>query len=131
MKRKSVSLSCELHLMMDAIKGVRSLTKQWIDSFGMDRELPHQIQALLAIITERIRFTDRVLRGTIDPRLAWCPENDGDLHRDPGEDDHVLVEWSEQKQARHHRNEWRRLKRRLALPKNKPSKETKPEEGGS
>jgi hypothetical protein len=125
MKRKTVSLSCELHLMMDAIKGVRSLTKQWVDSFGMDTDLPHQISALLALITERIRFADRVLRGTIDPRLAWCPENDGDLHRDAGAEDHVLVEWSEQRQARHHREEWRRAKRRLALKKSpkKPESE--------
>ena len=126
-KRKRVSLSSELHLTMDAINGVRSLTKQWIDSFGMDSRLPDQIRALLAIVTERIRLMDRAVRGAVDPHLVWCEENDAKYAGDPNEDDHVLVAWGERRLARHHRAEWHRAKRRLALkpsvPKRSKSKE--------
>ena len=45
--RKTISLSNELHVIMDSIRGVRSLTKQWIDSFGMDADIPQQVSALL------------------------------------------------------------------------------------
>ncbi len=123
-KRKRVSLSSELHLTMDAISGVRSLTKQWIDSFGMDTRLPDQIRALLAVVTERIRLLDRVVRGTVDPHLVWCDENDGKYAGDPKEDDQVFVAWGERRLARHHRAEWHRARRRLALKKSapKPSK---------
>jgi hypothetical protein len=127
MRRKSVSLSNELHLMKDSIRGVRSLTKQWIDSFGMDADIPHQVSALLVVLIERIRLVDRVVRGTVDPHLVWSPETDADdCPGDPNEEDVVLSAWSERRLARHHRSEWRRLKTRLASKKSS-AKETKQE----
>ena len=113
---------------MDSIRGVRSLTKQWIDSFGMDQDVPHQVSALLVLLIERIRLVDRVVRGT-DPRLAWSPQNDGELTPgDPSEEDVVLSAWSERRLARHHRKEWKRLKGRL-VSKKPSAKETKATEG--
>jgi hypothetical protein len=116
--RKTVSLSNELHLVMDSIRGVRSLTRQWIDSFGMDQEVPEQISSLLVILIERLRLMDCVVRGTVDPHLAWSPQNDGKMcPGDPNEEDVVLRTWSERRLARHHRAEWRRLNRRLGMIK--------------
>ena len=123
--RKSVSLSNELHVIMDSIRGVRSLTKQWIDSFGMDADIPQQVSALLVVLMDRLRLVDRAVRGTVDPHLVWSPENDAhDIPGDPKEEDVVLVAWSERKLARHHRAEWKRAKGRLRLRwKKTPAKE--------
>ena len=121
MAKKSVSLSNELHLLMDSLRGVRSLTKQWTDSFGMDADIPHHVSALLVILIERIRLMDRVIRGTVDPHLAWNSENDGSLSPgDPNEEDVLLIAWSERQLARHHRAELKRLTARLRPKKSAP-----------
>ncbi len=48
--RRTVSVSNELTLVMDAIRGVRLLTKEWIDSYGLDADIPHTISALLVLL---------------------------------------------------------------------------------
>ena len=116
--RKRVSLSNELHLLMDGIQGVHSLTRQWINSFGHDPLVPDQISALLTVLIERIRLMDRVIRGTVDPHLIWSRGNDAeDCPGDPNEQDFILTAWSERKLARHHRAAWRRAKGRLRVIK--------------
>jgi hypothetical protein len=112
---KVVSVSNELRLIMDAIDGVHHLTRQWIESRGVGtNDVPDTISALLVLLVERLRFLDRVARGVVDPRLAWCLENDTEhAPGDPSEDDLRLTAWSDAKLARHHRAEWKRAKRRL------------------
>jgi hypothetical protein len=127
--RKSVSLSNELHILMDSLRGVHSLTRQWIDSFGDDPLVPDQISAFLTVLIERIRLMDRVVRGTVDPHVVWSPENDAeDCPGDPAEEDIILTAWSERKLARHHRAAWRRAKGRLRVTKaeQSESEETAP-----
>jgi hypothetical protein len=120
MQRKRVSLSNEMHLLMDSIGGIHSLTRQWIDSFGHDHRVPDQISALLTVLIERLRLMDRVIRGTLDPHLVWSPGNDTkECPGDPNEEDVLLTAWSERKLARHHRAAWRRAKGRLRLVKTK------------
>jgi hypothetical protein len=76
---------------------------------------------MLVLLVERLRLVDRAVRGTIDPRLAWWPENDADLSPgDPSEEDVRLVAWSDRKLARHHRAEWKRTRRRLRQAKSRP-----------
>lgn len=117
-RRKRVSLSNELHVVIDSLGGLRSLTRQWIDAFGTEPHLPDQVLALLSVVIERLRLLDRAVRGTIDPRLVWSQENDVDLiPGDPQEEDVVLASWSDRRLLRHHRKATRALKRRLRLTK--------------
>lgn len=111
MSRRAVSLSNEVQLVMDAIRGVHGLTRKFIESYGMETDLPETISALLVVLIERLRLADRVLRGTVDPLVLWCLENDASVAREG--DDHVLPVWSDKKLARHHRAELRRAKTRL------------------
>ncbi|MGH7270417.1 MAG: hypothetical protein ACREJ3_08295 [Polyangiaceae bacterium] len=94
----------------------------------MDEAIPHQVSALLVVLSERVRFIDRVVRGTIDPRLAWCPQNDAAAVYVEDEDVN-LVAWSERKLARHHRAQWKRLKARLAKKSVARDSKASPEEG--
>jgi hypothetical protein len=116
---KIVSISNELHLMMNAIDGVQHPTRRWIESHGVGAdEIPDAASALLVLLMERLRLLDRVARGVVDPCLAWCPENEAGLvPGDPGEDDLRLKAWFHGKLARHHRAEWKRAKRRLRSQK--------------
>lgn len=116
---KTVGLSNELHLMMSAVHGVHRLTRHWIENYGMDLDdVPDAIAALLVMLIERLRLLDRVARGTIDPRLAWCAENDAERSPgDPSEDDLRLAAWSDSKLLHHHRGEVKRAKRRLRAAK--------------
>jgi hypothetical protein len=119
MPKKTLSLSNELRLVMDAARGVQQLTHHWIDSYGTDDlETPAGIAAMLAVLVERLRLLDRVVRGVVDPRLVWSSENDA-THApgDPEEDDVRLEVWTDRKLARHHRHEWKRAKKRLLLKK--------------
>lgn len=118
MSRRAISLSNELHLLMDSIHGVRSLTKQWIDSFGLDHDLPRSIFSLLVVLTERLRLVDRAVQGYVDPRLAWCPQNDAIS----AERDILLRSWSDKVLAEHHENERQRAVSRLAPRKPKAKK---------
>ena len=132
MPKKTVSLSNELTLMMDAVGGVHRLTRHWIENYGLDvDEVPEAISAMLAILVERLRLLDRVARGTLDPRLAWCPENDTIRSPgDPGEEDVRLESWSDDKLARHHHAEWKnhaewkRAKRRVPSGKRRSAPES-------
>jgi hypothetical protein len=122
--KRAVSLSNEVQLVMDAVRGVHALTRKFIDSYGMETELPETISALLVVLVERLRLADRVLRGSEDPHLLWCPENDASTAREG--DDHVLPAWSDKRLARHHRTELKRAKVRLheTQPKAKPTRST-------
>jgi hypothetical protein len=60
MAKRIVSLSNELSVLMDALRGLRLLTHQWIESFGLDPDIPHTIAALLVVLHERMRLLDRV-----------------------------------------------------------------------
>ena len=111
MARRAVSLSNEVQLVMDALRGVHAITRKFIEGYGMETELPETIAALLVLLVERLRLADRVLRGTADPHLLWCSENDASMAREG--DDHLLSAWSEKKLARHHRAELKRAKVRL------------------
>jgi hypothetical protein len=122
---KSVSLSNELHLLMDSLRGVHSLTKQWIASFGHDPLVPDQISALLTVLVERVRLIDRVVRGTVDPHLLWSRENDAALcPGDPAEEDVVVSTWSEPKPARRHRAASSRTKNRRPTTSDQKLKST-------
>lgn len=117
-RRKRVSLSNELHVVIDSMGGLRSLTRQWIDSFGTEPHLADQVLALLSVVIERLRLLDRAVRGTIDPHLVWSQENDVDLiPGDPQEEDILLACWQDRKLLRHHRRALRAAKRRLRMTK--------------
>jgi hypothetical protein len=126
MAKRVISISSELQLLLEGVQGVYLLNRRFIESFGMEEELPESISALLAILIERLRLMDRAVRGSIDPHVAWCVENDAARHGDPNEKDLVLPEWSEKRLARHHRAAWKRARLRLKSkrPASKsPSKE--------
>jgi hypothetical protein len=78
---KKISISNELHVVMDAIGGLHSLTRQWIDSFGQEPQIPDQVYALLTLLMDRLRLLDRAARGTIDPFLVWVQIFFGDVKR--------------------------------------------------
>lgn len=122
--RKRVSFSNELHVLIESIGGLHALTRQWIDSFGQDLHTPDQVYALLTLLMDRLRLLDRAVRGNIDPHLAWSRQNDADLiPGDPREEDIILAAWSNRKLARHHRREWRTMKRRIAVVKKQREEE--------
>lgn len=123
-RRKRVSLSNELHVVMESVGGIRSLTRQWIDSFGAEPHLPDQVHGLLSVVIDRLRLLDRAVRGTVDPRLLWSQQNDVDLiPGDPTEEDVVFASWSDRRLLRHHRKATRTLKRRLRRRKANEFKE--------
>jgi hypothetical protein len=68
--KRTIILSNELQVLMDGVRGVHALTRWFIDSYGMKTELPEIISALLVVLVERLRLVARVVRGTVDPRLA-------------------------------------------------------------
>ena len=116
---KTLSLSNELHLVMNAARGVQRLAQYSHENFEMDGpETPRAIAAALVLLVERLRLLDRVVRGVVDPRLVGSSENDA-THApgDPEEDDVRLEVWTDRKLARHHRHEWKRAKKRLLLRK--------------
>lgn len=104
MQKRRISFSNELHVLMNSIGGLHSLTRQWIDSFGQEPHIPYQVYALLTLVMDRLRLLDRAVRGTVDPHLAWSRQNDADLTPgDRREEDIILPAWSNQWLARHHR----------------------------
>ena len=114
MKRKRISLSNELTVIMDATRGIHGLTRRWIEAYGMlDAEAPDAISALLVVVVERVRLLDRVVRGTVDPWLLVCRENQALPPQDGDEDDVVLPAWSDAELARHHRAGWKMARARL------------------
>jgi len=128
MAKRVISMSSELQLLIEGVGGIYALNRRFIENFGMEAELPENISSLLAILIERLRLLDRAVRGAVDPRLAWCIENDAFRHGDPGETDLVLPEFTEKQAAQHHRAHWKRA--RLRLRSKKRSKASS-EEGAS
>lgn len=125
MVRRKISFSNELHIFMESIGGLQSLTRQWIDSFGQEEHIPDQVYALLSLLLDRLRLLDRAVRGTIDPFLVWSRQNDADMiPGDRREEDIILTAWSNRRLARHHRREWRTVKRRIAVIKEQRDKES-------
>jgi hypothetical protein len=115
MPKKTLSLSNELHLIMDAVGGVQRQVRHVIDDYAADDpDALAGIDAMLVVLRERLRLLDRAVRGTLDPRLVWCAESDADLSPgDPAEDDVRLKAWSDGKLAGHHRREKKRATSRL------------------
>ena len=62
---------------------------------GMETKLLENVSALLAILIERLRLVDRVVRGAVDPHLAWCIESDAVRLGKPELKNILLPEWSE------------------------------------
>lgn len=102
-RRKSVSLSSELHLVARTIDATRILTEQWKELHLNEDDLPRLARALhatLVLVRERLTLVDRAVRGTLDPRHLFCQENEA-LDELPGDDegDVVLRPWSPKKTA--------------------------------
>lgn len=102
-RRKSVSLSSELHLVARTIDATRILTEQWKDLHLNEDDLPRLARALhatLVLVRERLTLIDRAVRDTLDPRQLFCQENEV-LDELPGDDegDVVLRAWSPKKTA--------------------------------
>lgn len=117
---KHVSLSGELTILFEGVRGARALVEKITQNQCSDdkesAETANAVAALLVLLTERLRCLDRVVRGTLDAAVLVCPQNEalvpnGEVRE--GEEDVVLRAWSEKRVLRHHRTEWKRAKRRL------------------
>ncbi len=114
--RKAVSLSGELHLLIQTVDGVRDLADRLSLETLNDRTLPSSIAATLALLKERLRLLDRAVRGAVDPQVLWCRENDSLPPVPDGSDDGqdiVLRAWTDAKAAKRHRKAWKAARRRL------------------
>jgi hypothetical protein len=115
-RRKSVSLSSELHLVARTIDATRILTEQWKELHLNEDDLPRLARALhatLVLVRERLTLVDRAVRDTLDPRQLFCPENEA-LDDFPGDEgDVVLHPWSAKKTAEKLRKDADQAERRL------------------
>jgi hypothetical protein len=123
--RKAVSLSNELYHLIRTVDTVRELAQR-VGESSFDEGAPTLlIASALVIVKERLRLIDRAVRGTVDPFLLWCRENDAiepidDSPDAEGEDDDVLLQfWSDKKTVRRLRRDLRSAKRRLRRTKRK------------
>jgi hypothetical protein len=110
MEPKTVSLSGELHMLMRAVDGARDIAERLNESRFHDGNLPLSLAASLALVRERLRLLDRAVRGSVDPRLLWCPENDAVPLLSDGTDDGNDVRlntWSDDDVVRRRRREWK------------------------
>ena len=114
--RKAVSLSREMHLLIRTVDGVREAAERLSESMSHDEGLSLSIASNLTLLKERLRLIDRVVRGAVDPRVLWCPENNA-LPAVEGDSDDggdvLLRAWSDKRAVHRLRNEWRAAKRRL------------------
>jgi hypothetical protein len=119
-ERKAVSLSGELHLLLKAVDGIRELADSLSMSSFEDGAVALSIASGLSLVKERLRLLDRAVRGTVDPWLLWCEENDAVPPLDEGADDVedvVLRSRSEKRTVRRLRKDLKRAKRRLRREK--------------
>ena len=114
--RKAVSLSDELHHLIRTVDGLRELAERLNESTIHDGTLPLSIASSLVLVRERMRLIDRVVRGTVDPRILWSVENEA-LPSVRDGDDVILRAWSDEETVRRLRREWRSAKRRLRRSK--------------
>jgi hypothetical protein len=116
MKRRAVSLTREIWLVMRSIQGLRLLADLWFDlphDTDAAKQIPSALSASLAVIEARLLMLDRVVTGTMDPALFWCAANDaGPALRDGDEPDVHLKEWSAATAARRAREDLKRAKLR-------------------
>jgi hypothetical protein len=117
-KRRTVSLSSELHLVSRAIDGTRLMTEKWKELHFTEEELPrlaHALHATLVMVRERLVLLDRGIRDTLDPRHLLCIENEA-MEQAPGDDrDVVLRPWSAKKTAEKLRKDAEVAERRLQV----------------
>lgn len=115
-RRKRISLSHELDLVMKSIAGTKQLAILLADSPPETGLLTWSVVAVLTAVEERVRLLDRAVRGTVDPLLLWCAENNAMSATDSEDEaDIFLVEWSDKRRARQHRRELKRARWRLRL----------------
>lgn len=114
--RKQISLSHELDLVMKSIAGAKQLAILVAESPPETGLLAWSVVALLTAVEERLRLLDRAVRGTVDPLLLWCAENNAMSATDSEDEaDIFLVEWSDKRRAQQHRRELKRARGRLRL----------------
>lgn len=98
MSERSVSLSDELHSLFKTVEGARVLVEHVIhspdDEPRYSTQVAHSVVAILVMLTERIRLLDRIVRGTIDPQVIACRQNEALPIKEGDEDDVVLTAWS-------------------------------------
>jgi hypothetical protein len=118
---RKISVSNELHVLLQAIDGIRALAERGAEgdvdneSSG-DRAIARAAAALLVLVRERLRLLDRVVRDVVDPALLWCADNQALPAPEPlTDDDHdvALKTWSDKKTARRLRRGWKAAKKRL------------------
>ncbi|MFO0737569.1 MAG: hypothetical protein U0270_16875 [Labilithrix sp.] len=117
MRKKTVSLSSELHLVARALDGIRLLSEQWKELHFNEDDLPrvaHALHAVSVLVRERLLLLDHGVRDTIDPRLLVCEENRALEGASSDDGDVVLRPWSTKKSAERLRRAADRAERRLA-----------------
>ncbi len=112
-KRKAISLSNELLLVVRVLDCVRATADHWTEGRLDDRSLPRSISASLVVLIERLRFLDLIVRDAVDPGALWCPENAVEpAFRVAGDKDVIFTAWSDKKHARRVRRSARAARRR-------------------
>lgn len=132
--KKAVSISSELHAIQRALDAVGLLLQQWAELHFCEDELQRVAPAAhgtVDLLRERVRFLERVLRDTVDPRLLLVSENR--RHAPVPDDDHdlVLSVWSVEKTRMKAQEEADRSARRLrATRERRRTKERTPKGTG-
>lgn len=115
--RKAVSLSDELFHLIRTIDAVRQLAERLGEASFEEGALLLSIASTLLIVKERLKLLDRAVRGSVDPFILWCYENDGteplEGDKDDGGDDVRLWSWSDRRTVRRLRKQLKSAKRRL------------------
>lgn len=112
MSKRCVSLSNELHIIIASTRAAKGIAEQLVEG-SLDATSDERHRALvaqLALLIERLRLLDRVVRGTVDARLLRCPENEATTFESSDEDDVHFEDWGKHARARHHVRERKRTK---------------------
>jgi hypothetical protein len=114
-----VSLSSELRQLFQGLIGARILVERLIDSPAEESiagdGAAHAVVAILALLVERLRLVERVVRGGVDPAFIACRQNEATPAMAGDEPDVFLAVWDDVMLAKHHRTELRRTKRRAVV----------------
>ncbi|MBX3214342.1 MAG: hypothetical protein KF850_20070 [Labilithrix sp.] len=115
--RKAVSLSDELYHLIRTIDAVRQLSERLGEASFEEGALLLSIASTLLVVKERMKLLDRAVRGSVDPFILWCAENDGteplEGDKDEGGGDVLLWSWSDGATVRRLRKQLKSAKRRL------------------
>jgi len=117
----NLSLSDELWMLFKSLDGARMLAEEATESADVG-DVAHTLVAVLGVVTERLRLLDRVVRGTVDPRVLLCSQNQRESPEANADDENAdifLPTWSDEELLRHHRAAVRRAKRRIAHEEDK------------